>query len=121
MYEAMRDWLVERLPDYEIAGGGFIDSPDLKDTKFVILQSSGGSQNSGVRRSLYRIVLMGRRDKREDSVLIMKQASDLINQTIDEHRPPCGAANIESISEVVGPGFTAENRAWCELHFEVLI
>lgn len=120
MYESMRDWLAERLPEYEIAGGGFIDSPNFKDMKFVVLSANGGSQNSGVRRSRYRVILMGRRDKREDSVLIMKQASDLINQTIDEHRPPCKAAKIESISEVVGPGFTTENRAWCELHFEVL-
>lgn len=120
MYNHVADWLAALLPSYSMSRGPWVDHSSLRDKFICSLHGAGGA---GVdvddRRPNYRIVLLGPREGIQHASQVQQDAEAII-QAAMSGQPPCGAAGIRALSEVIGPGHTTENRAWCQLDLQVV-
>lgn len=123
MYEAVKDWIEGFLGSrYIYAQGQWVESEENYEKSFCVIASDGGQKPMvDVRRGNFRVILVGARGVREQSQSLYADASALIDAAISDDRVlPCGAANISSLGEPVGPGFTVEQRCWYQVNFEVI-
>lgn len=119
MFDEMADWLESILPDYIISSGMWVDHPGVYDRFICSLQSSGGSAiDVDDRRPRFRILLLGPREGREHVGKVQVDAERLLLETY-QGEPPCGAAVLRAMGEVTGPGYTTENRPWCQVDLQI--
>lgn len=105
---------------YAFSVGMWIDAPAFFDKNICAIRHAGGSPTVvDDRRQRFQIILLGPRNKRESALALLDDANKLITAAISGI-VPCAAANIRAMSEVIGPGYTAENRAWVQVDFEVV-
>src|SRR5690606_39737204 len=97
----------------------WVDHVALNDAFICAIQSVGGPQiDVEDRRPRFRVILLGPRNGRQHAAEVQGHAEALIIAAM-ESEPPCGAAHLRVISEVTGPGYTSENRAWCSIELQV--
>ena len=98
----------------------WVEFESTATTRYCVIQARGGpAPDVDDRYPRFRVVLLGRRNERGDAVGLLADAESLIVAGMGDSLP-CGAANVRAIGEVSGPGITEENRAWCQVDFEVL-
>ena len=119
---ALSDWIAVILGNsYKYVYGPWEETLASADAWYCAVQAAGGpASDVDVRRPRWRVILLGPRNSRGSSETIMTDA-ELLLQAALSSGPPCGAAHIRAIGEVVGPGFTTENRAWAQLSFQTII
>lgn len=119
MYESFVEWLQLHLGStYQYSRGMWVDHAALNEAFICAIQSVGGPQiDVDDRRPRFRVILLGPRNGRQHAAAVQGHAEALIIATM-ESEPPCGAAHLQVISEVTGPGYTSENRAWCSLELQ---
>lgn len=120
MFEHVLDWLTLVLgPKYRPSMGQFVDGPELNDSWIAALYGEGGpAPSAGDRHQRFKILLLGPIEGREHASSLSSDAQTLLD-ACDFGVVPCGAANIRAIAEPIGPGYTAENRAWYSMSVEV--
>ena len=117
-----KEWVAAALGQaaYIYAYGMWVETAQTAANSYCVVQSTGGAApDVEDRRPRYRVILLGRRNERGDSELVLADAELLMQASLGDSAP-CGAANVRAIGEPVGPGFTTENRAWAQVDFEVL-
>ena len=121
MITHFKDWAASVIgSSFTYAYGMWLETQSTVNSRLCVIQATGGpAPDVDDRRPRYRVVVLGRRDKREDAQQLIEVAEALMQATQDESAP-CGAASVRAIREPVGPAFTAENRAWVQVDFEVL-
>lgn len=122
MFEEVADWVLAVVGDtYTPARGQWVESTLTADKYYLVVKGAGGlSPMVDVRKPKFSIILIGRRDKREDSGKILQDMELLMKASLGDSKP-CGSASLKAMGEPIGPGFTTENRAWSQVDFEVLI
>lgn len=88
--------------------------------RIIALYQDGGRRVDQEDYPIIRVVLVGARDSRPDSVVALELAEQIRDAATAE---TCvgDAVRVTPIGGIVGPGFTAEGRAWVELNLEFLI
>lgn len=88
--------------------------------RIIALYQDGGRRDSAEDYPVIRVVLVGARDNRPDSLAALGLAEEIRAAAADE---TCvgDSVRVTPIGGIVGPGFTAEGRAWVELNLEFLI
>lgn len=88
--------------------------------RIITLYQDGGRRVDQEDYPIIRVVLVGARDSRPDSVVALELAEHIRDAAAAE---TCigDAVRVTPIGGIVGPGFTAEGRAWVELNLEFLI
>ena len=88
--------------------------------RIIALYQDGGRRVDQEDYPVIRVVLVGARDNRPDSVVALELAEQIRDAAAAE---TCigDAVRVTPIGGIVGPGFTAEGRAWVELNLEFLI
>lgn len=121
MFDALVDWLTAVLgTDYQYSRGMWVDHAAIKNLFVCSVQATGGpAVDVEDRRPRFRVLLLGPENGRQHAQQVQADAEALIAATMDG-AAPCGAANIRAMTEVIGPGYTAENRAWVQVDFQVL-
>lgn len=117
-----KGWVAAALGSatYTYAYGMWVETAQTAGNSYCVVQSTGGvAPDVEDRRPRYRVILLGRRNERGDSQMVLEDAEALMQASFGDSAP-CGAANIRAIGEPIGPGFTTENRAWAQVDFEVL-
>lgn len=118
----VKDWASAVLgaSAYVYVYGMWQESAATNGTLYCVVQANGGSAPVvDARRPRYRFILLGRRGQGTDSQRVMADAETLMQAALDGILP-CGAANIRATTDVAGPAFTTEGRAWAEIEFEVI-
>lgn len=120
MYEAMMDWLQALIgSDYEISRGQYVEDPSNKDSRIAVLYGEGGpAPMAGDRSPRFRVLLLGPAKSRGSAQSVSEDIQKLMD-ACEDGVVPCGAANIRAITEPVGPGYTADDRAWLSVTVEV--
>lgn len=120
MFLNVRDWLSAVLPDYMVTFGQYIDTDQTASRYIASIHGTGGPPTSvDTRRKRYHVRLYGRKNQRGDSLKILEDVEKISTAAIDHIELPCGAANVQVITEPVGPGYTEENRPFFTIDFEV--
>lgn len=88
--------------------------------RIIALYQDGGRRVDQEDYPIIRVVLVGARDSRPDSVVALELAEHIRDAAAAE---TCigDAVRVTPIGGIVGPGFTAEGRAWVELNLEFLV
>ncbi len=108
------------ITDYAFMYGQWVEASAVDGNSYCVVQASGGpAPVVDTRYPRFRVVLLGRRNRREDAQQLMNDANALIVAGMGDSLP-CGAANVRAMGEPSGPGFTVENRAWVQVDFEVI-
>lgn len=118
----VKDWAESVLgaSTYVYVYGMWQESAATHGTLYCVIQANGGSAPAvDTRRPRYRFILLGRRGQGADSQRVLADAEALMQAAMNGILP-CGAANIRATTEVTGPAFTTEGRAWVEIEFEVI-
>lgn len=115
---------VPELASYEPCRGAWIDSDDLADRRLLVLMQEGGPKPDVSSRTLrVRVLLLGKRMERSVSgavVEIETHAHALMDRTLAEYKSGC-LTQISAVSDIVGPGYTAEGRPWYELNLSLIL
>lgn len=123
MFDSFKDWVEEILgADYDYFPGQWVEDDANAARNFCAIRISGGPVPTlDVRKRNVQLTLVGPRNAREAYRKLISDADSLIDGSLaDDRKVPCGAANIRSMGEPVGPGYTTENRAWVSLSFELI-
>lgn len=88
--------------------------------RIIALYQDGGRRVDQEDYPIIRVVLVGARDNRSDSIVALDLAEE-IRATAAADTCVGDAVRVTPIGGIVGPGFTAEGRAWVELNLEFLI
>lgn len=116
----VRDWAALTVPaGVSFVFGSWVETTTAAETKYCVVQASGGQgPKADDRHPRYRLILLGRRNQRQDGAEVLQIAEALVQAAV-AGLVPCGAANIRAITEPVGPGYTTELRAWAQVDFQV--
>ena len=95
-------------------------SEDASTGKVIALWNDGGRDVVEEEYPMFRIVLVGRRDTRADALELVTLA-DYIRTAAKAAGCMGDTVRVKPIGGIVGPGYTAEGRAWVELNLEFLI
>lgn len=122
MLDDFEAWLVAVMgTGYAMAIGAWEETTADAGTMYCSLQKVGSpSPSAGDRTLQYRVVLLGRKQQRQDAQQLLVDAEKLM-QAVMGGIMPCGAANIRAVGEPVGPSVTTENRSWVQIDFQVMI
>lgn len=125
MLSELEAWLNAIIPasyGFTFVVGEWVEPTNGDDIRYCAITQEGGRDvDVDDRRPNYRVVLIGRRNQRGDARELAAAAEILMKATIDPALLPCGAANIRAMGEPVGPGVTAEQRAWFSLNLQLLL
>lgn len=118
LIQQVRQWL-ETLPGtagFRWSYGPWTEQPG----RVIALWQDGGRQVAAEDYPIVRVVLVGERDTRSDAVPLLELAAAIRDATVE---PTCVGPSIRvtPVGGIVGPGFTAEGRAWVEINLEFLI
>ena len=122
MVVEFKDWLMALLPAGYVPFIGMWQDVKQNQGQFLvsITQEQAGGPSADVQRANYRVILLGPQNGREHQLKIMNDAQQLIESAISRAIIPCGAAHVTSLGSAMGPGLTAENRAWAQLNFQLI-
>lgn len=119
MLVEVRDWLDTLLTGYTFQYGAWVESAQDAATRYCVVQAAGGPVAVvDVRRPRFRVILLGRRNRREDAQQVMTNAETIVAACQGDSLP-CHAARVAA-QEPSGPGFTTENRAWASIELELI-
>lgn len=125
MLNEMEAWIssiIAPFGAFTMAVGEWVEPTGAAEAMYCALTQEGGrAVDVEDRRPHYRVVILGRRNKRGDSKTLAAAAEALVAASIDGSFIPCGAASIRAMGEPVGPGFTAEQRAWFSIDFQITL
>mgnify|MGYP001221498143 CR=1 FL=1 len=118
LVQQARQWL-ETLPGvsgFRWSYGPWTEQPG----RIIALWQDGGRQVAAEDYPVVRVVLVGYRDTRADAVVMLELAAEIRNAA---NAATCigDSVRVTPIGGIVGPGFTAEGRAWVEINLEFLI
>lgn len=120
MFESMGTWLTSILgEDYQISRGSWVETPSAK---FVcaLIGDGGPAVSMDTRRPRFKVILVGPRSDRSAATRLLADAESLACVTI-EGDPPEGSAAVQLIGEIIGPGYTKEDRAWCSIQLQLIV
>jgi len=116
-----RNWVGGALSGYVFMYGQWVEASAVDASRYCVIQGAGGAAPVvDTRYPRFRVVLLGRRNARQDAEQLMLDASALVAAGIGGNSLPCGVANVRAMGEPSGPGYTTENRAWVQVDFEVI-
>lgn len=86
----------------------------------VAVRHDGGSGNT-VTRNIGRVsaIFLGPVDNKAAKVPLEQAVENIVARVRTEYKA-CGIAQIKLLGGIIGPGYTAEKRAWFELNFEII-
>lgn len=117
LVEQVKAWLqtFPELAGFRFSLGEWTEQPG----RVCAIWQDGGRVLAAERYPVIRIVLGGERETRTDALPLMDAAEAITAAAPDA----CigEAARVTPISGIVGPGYTAEGRAWVEFNLELLI
>lgn len=121
MYEQLEEWLRIFLQGtaYTYQHGEFSDATDDAGNFFcALIQTGGPTPDVEDRTKRFSIYFIGRAQNRGDAQKVLADAESIVQATMGEIMP-CGAARVGTMTEPIGPGFSNENRAFCQLDIEI--
>lgn len=115
---------VPELASYVPSRGAWVESDALADQRVLALIQEGGPKPDVSSRTLrVRVLLLGKRMERNVAgavVEIENHAHALMDRTFAEFKSGC-LTQISAISDIVGPGYTAEGRPWYEINLSLIL
>lgn len=118
---------IQAVPEfaaYVPSRGLWVESAALDDKRILALYGEGGG-NPGVieRYPRVRVLILGKRGERNVAGAVAELANHaeiLAQRAFAEYRSGC-LTQIRAIGDIIGPGYTAEDRPWFELNFELIV
>lgn len=87
--------------------------------KYCAIRQNAPGMNADDRALTFTVTLIGRRDQRGDSQVLLTDAEKMVQAVIDGTKP-CEAAGIRLMAGPNGPGATTENRSWVQVDFQTV-
>jgi hypothetical protein len=126
-YESLSAWLKEdpQWAACKYFRGEWKDLESQRNSRLVSILEDPGNIDVHQQSYLYSIVLVGPLDW-ESKVAELKALRDLMQVivtriTSGEDYEPCGAAQIEVIGGIMGPGYTDTGRPWYGVTLQLLV
>ena len=104
---------------YTYCIGLWMESTADTSKKYCAIRQNAPSMSVDDRAITFTVTLIGRRDQRGDSQVLLTDAEKLVQAVIDGVKP-CAAAGIKLMAGPNGPGATAENRSWVQVDFQTV-
>lgn len=120
-----QEWIVGLLAGQEFSEvvGTWIESNAEAGSRYCAVMAAGGpAATVQVRRPRFQVILLGKRGNPPgETQAVLAGAETISDIVVNTSGPwPCGAANVQLVGELTGPGFTEENRPWVRLDFQVI-
>lgn len=114
---------VPEFAGYVPSRGMWVESASLDDKRILALYGEGGG-NPGVieRYPRVRVLILGKRGERNVAGAVAELAAHaelLALRTFTEYRAEC-VAQFRMLGDIVGPGYTTEDRPWLEINLELI-
>lgn len=122
MYEEIFNWITALLPPgrYTLKDGQWTEDAADAALRFAVVQIDGGpAVNVDLRRKDVRVILLGQRNARQDTPMVLDDIESLLQAALAV-AAPCGAAHTRVMSEPSRPGYTTEDRAFTMLDFQII-
>src|SRR5690606_22871317 len=111
MLNEFKEWVESILgATYAYSMGQWVETQESAAARYAAIQAAGGLIQTDTRYPRFRLILLGRRNERQDAAGLMDDANALVVAGMGDSTP-CGAASIRAVGEPVGPAYTTENRA----------
>ena len=104
---------------YTYSIGMWMESTADASKKYCAIRQNAPAMSVDDRAITFTVTLIGRRDQRGDSQVLLTDAEKLVQSVIDGVKP-CEAAGIKLMSGPNGPGATTENRSWVQVDFQTV-
>lgn len=90
-------------------------------TKYIIAIKRDGGNGNTVTRNIGRVsvIFLGPQGDKAAKVPLEQAVENIVARVRTEYKA-CGIAQIKLLGGIIGPGYTAETRAWFELNFEII-
>lgn len=103
---------------FEMFRGMWQDSPTNANKRLCALAMNGGRSPPTATYRIVSLTLLGPRNGKADAPALELIAVGF-GERLETDFTTCEVAQIRLLSGIVGPGYTAENRPWYELQFEI--
>lgn len=122
---AFVDWLQTyvTLTGYTLSRGMWVESSTNTGKRFVAVWIDGGRTPNLVQYPQIRLVVAGIRDGRSvagETPAVEQFAHDIMLSSLENFKTDC-LALVRPLGAIMGPYYTAENRPWYELNFELIL
>lgn len=115
------DWLrsLPETADYKFSQGAWNEEPGRKIALWAQRGRFIDDDDGGIGYPDVRVVIVGNRDARSDASVVADLA-DVINKAARNAGCVGNVVRIRPMAGMIGPGYTAEGRAWVEISLEFL-
>lgn len=114
---------VPEFAAYVPSRGMWVESASLDDKRILALYGEGGGNPGPIERyPRVRVLILGKRGERNIAGAVAELAAhaDLLAQrAFTTYKTDC-IAQIRMIGDIIGPGYTTEDRPWFELNTELI-
>ena len=104
--------------------GPWVESDANRDKRLLCLIAQGGAgPDVAARFQRVRVLILGKRGERNTAGALLELenfANALVGRTLTDYKKGC-LTQIRAIADILGPGYTTEDRPWWELNFELII
>lgn len=124
--ESFVEWLeaVPAVSGYTLSRGMWQDDESAYQTRFIALMAGAGRAPGIIERyPVVRVLVLGKRGERNVAGAVAELeafANSLIEQAAAVPYTEC-LAQVRPIGDIMGPGYTTEDRPWYELNFQLIL
>lgn len=105
---------------YSFALGRWTETSDNAGTRYIVLRQYGARRPILSMRFVgVQVLIVGKRDDQSGTSAVSQFANGL-HDFVQQQKTGCSVVAVNTVTDVVGPSFTEENRPVFELNFEMM-
>ena len=105
---------------YSFALGRWTETANNADTRYIVLRQFGARRPILSMRFIgIQVLIVGKRDDHQ-GVSYVSQFANGLHDFVQQRKTGCSVVAVNTVTDVVGPSYTAEGRPVFELNFEMM-
>lgn len=105
---------------FTFAKGRWTETANTANTRYIVLRQSGSRRPVlNLRYIGVQVLIVGKREEGATMGAVEAFANGL-NSFVQQRKTGCSIVAVSTLTDVVGPSFTQENRPVYELNFEMM-
>lgn len=105
---------------YSFALGRWTETANNANTRYIVLRQYGARRPILSMRFVgVQVLVVGRRDE-QSGISDVSQFANGLHDFVQQRKTGCSIVTVNTVTDVVGPSFTEENRPVFELNFEMM-
>lgn len=106
--------------DYSFALGRWTETTNTANNRYIVLRQYAARRPILSMRFIgIQVLIVGRRDEQQ-GVSYVSQFANGLHDFVQQRKTGCSVVAVNTITDVVGPSYTEENRPVFELNLEMM-